>query len=258
MIRVLDLFSGIGGFSLGLERAGMRTVAFCEIEEYPRKVLKKHWPDVPIFEDVRKLKGEQVGTIDLICGGYPCQPFSVAGERRGKEDDRHLWPEVLRLLRETKAPWFVGENVAGHISLGIDEVLSDLANESYAAQVFNIPACAVNAHHRRERIWIVANATGAQKRRMLHTNMERLGVNERRENTQSNRQPDTAQTGKCSSSKGCESRGINAAGIPPEPGMGRVAYGIPGRVDRIRALGNAVVPQIPEIIGRAIMAAEGF
>jgi DNA (cytosine-5)-methyltransferase 1 len=159
-MKVLDLFSGIGGFSLGLERAGMQTAAFCEIEPFCRKVLKKHWPDVPIFEDVRKLRGEDVGTVDLVCGGYPCQPFSLAGKRAGAQDDRHLWPEVRRLLSETGAHWFIGENVAGHISMGLDEVLSDLESLGYTCQAFVIPACAVDAPHRRDRVWIVANNDG--------------------------------------------------------------------------------------------------
>lgn len=168
-MNVLDLFSGIGGFSLGLERAGFKTVAFCEIEEFPRKILKKHWPHVPIYEDIRKLtrkKLEQDGITDigLICGGYPCQGESHAGKRQGKEDDRWLWPEVFRLLREFKeqgkpVPWFIGENVAGHVSMGLDTVLSDLESEGYATQTFIIPACAVDARHRRDRVWILATNT---------------------------------------------------------------------------------------------------
>ena len=167
-MRVLDLFSGIGGFSLGLERAGMETVAFCEIEDYPVKVLKKHWPDVPIAKDIRKLSynyktkeliydGEviYVGPIDLICGGFPCQPFSVAGKQRGKEDDRHLWPEMFRLIKEIRPTWVVGENVAGFIKMALDDVLANLESEGYATRPFVIPACAVGAVHRRDRVWIV-------------------------------------------------------------------------------------------------------
>ncbi len=126
-MKVLDLFSGIGGFSLGLERAGMETVAFCEIEEYPRKILAKHWPDVPIYDDVRELNYERLKSdgntdIDVLCGGFPCQPFSVAGKQRGKEDDRHLWPEMFRLLQETRPTWLIGENVAGFITMALDDV----------------------------------------------------------------------------------------------------------------------------------------
>jgi len=161
MIRTLDLFSGIGGFSLGLERTGgFETVAFCEIEKFPQQVLKKHWPDVPIFEDVRTLNADGLGRIDCIVGGYPCQPFSVAGERRGAEDDRHLWPEMYRLVASIRPRWVIAENVAGHINMGLDEVLSDLESEEYTAVPLVIPACAVDAPHRRDRVWIVAHAKG--------------------------------------------------------------------------------------------------
>ena len=159
-MRVLDLFSGIGGFSLGLERAGFETVAFCEIDPYCRKVLKKHWPEVPIFEDIRKLNGDEVDDIGLICGGYPCQPFSCAGKREGKNDDRHLWPEMYRIIKAIRPRWVIAENVAGHISMGLDTVLSDLEAEGYTCWTFVIPACAVDAKHRRDRVWIVANANG--------------------------------------------------------------------------------------------------
>lgn len=159
-LRVLDLFSGIGGFSLGLERTGgFETVAFCEIDPYCRAVLRKHWPDVPIHEDVRTLRGDEYGPVDVVCGGYPCQPFSHAGKRRGAEDDRHLWPEVHRIVASIRPAWCLFENVAGHISMGLDQVLSDLAGEGYAAQPLVIPACALNAPHRRDRVWIVARDT---------------------------------------------------------------------------------------------------
>lgn len=158
---VLDLFSGIGGFSLGLARAGgFRTVAFCEIDEYPRSILRKHWPDVPIFEDVRELHAADLPEpVDVICGGYPCQPFSVAGKRGGKTDDRHLWPEMFRLVRECKPSFVLCENVAGHVSMGLDQVLFDLEGEGYTSRSFIVPACAVNAPHRRDRVWIVAHAS---------------------------------------------------------------------------------------------------
>ena len=162
-LRVLDLFSGIGGFSLGLERTGgFETAAFCEYEDFPRKVLAKHWPDVPCFPDVRELKGQDIdGPIDVICGGYPCQPFSQAGKRRGKEDDRHLWPEFSRLVAELRPAWVIGENVAGHISMGLDDVLSDLERQGYTARSFVIPACATGAPHRRDRVWTIASRNDA-------------------------------------------------------------------------------------------------
>ena len=162
-LRVLDLFSGIGGFSLGLERTGgFETAAFCECEDFPRQVLAKHWPGVPCFPDVRELKGEDiVGPIDVICGGYPCQPFSQAGQRRGQEDDRHLWPEFSRLVAELRPAWVIGENVAGHISMGLDDVLSDLERQGYACRTFVIPACATGAPHRRDRVWTIASRNDA-------------------------------------------------------------------------------------------------
>jgi DNA-cytosine methyltransferase len=153
---VLDLFSGIGGFSLGLERAGMQTVAFCENDKFCRKVLAKHWPDIPIHENIEELDGRQYrGTIQLVCGGFPCQPFSVAGEQRGSEDDRALWPEMLRVIREVEPAWVIGENVSGIINMELDNVLSDLEDSGYSCQTFVIPACAVDAKHRRDRVWVV-------------------------------------------------------------------------------------------------------
>jgi DNA-cytosine methyltransferase len=162
---VLDLFSGIGGFSLGLERAGMKTVAFCEIDPYCRRVLAKHWPGVKIHEDVKQLNGNQyVGAVDVICGGYPCQPFSTAGKQQGEEDPRHLWPEMRRIIREARPRWIIAENVRGHVSLGFDTVAAHLEDDGFAVWPFLIPACAVGAHHKRERLWIVAHDTRSDDR----------------------------------------------------------------------------------------------
>ncbi|MDT2277771.1 DNA (cytosine-5-)-methyltransferase [Paenibacillus larvae] len=163
-MRKLSLFSGIGGIDLAAKWTGIETVAFCEKESFPQQVLRKHWPDIPIYDDVCALTREvleQDGiitrnrTIDLISAGYPCQPFSNAGKRKGKEDDRHLWPEVARILQEIRPNWFLGENVAGHISLGLDDVLSDLESIGYDTQAIIIPACAVGAPHRRDRVFIL-------------------------------------------------------------------------------------------------------
>lgn len=325
-MRVLDLFSGIGGFSLGLERAGMTTAAFCEIEEFPRAVLAKHWPDVPIYDDVRTLTADRlardgVGRIDLVCGGYPCQPFSHAGKRAGAADDRHLWPEMRRVVGEVRPAWVVAENVAGHISMGLDQVLADLEADGYAGRAIVVPAAAVDAPHIRQRVWIVARdrdrdrepacavdaemegmpshvgdtngadgergtrgVSGAQAavyragefdgciaERPQHAGEGRgaraladadlaglegrhgAGVRERRAERAfgtggsplpgTDRQPPRRAT---------ESRGQRRQWCP-EPAVGRVAHGVPARVDRLRALGNAVVPQVVEEIGRAIM-----
>ena len=306
-LKVLDLFSGIGGFSLGLERAGMETVAFCEIEDYPRKVLKKHWPDVPIYEDIRELTSERLEadgiTADLICGGYPCQPFSTAGKRQGEGDDRHLWPEMYRLIKTLRPRWVIAENVAGHISMGLDAVLSDLEAEDYAWWPFVIPACAVDAKHRRDRIWIlaadskrmrspeqeceyqwtkesdgsiedrldagngmergnVANAKSEQNRRIQQPRFQAdIGASNQGKNVANTK--DMQRNGGNSKSECRISEFGNHSGErgkhefwPTEPPVGRVANGIPRRVERLRGLGNAVVPQIPEIIGRAIMEIE--
>ena len=232
-MRVLSLFAGIGGMDIGLERAGMTVVAQCEIDPFCRAVLKKHWPDVPQFEDVRKLRGEDVGPVDLVCGGYPCQPFSQAGKRGGAEDDRHLWPEMRRLIEELRPAWVLGENVAGHISLGLDEVLSDLDALGYSARPFVIPACAVSAPHRRDRVWIVAHADSERLQRRVR-NLEDVGVK----------------------------------ALPTHPTWHEIPAnfathghdGLPRRVVRsanaVRALGNSVVPALAEQLGRAIMQAE--
>ena len=163
-LRHLDLFSGIGGFSLGLEATGgFETVAFCEIEEFPRKVLQKHWPHVKKYTDIKELtydriKADGIGPIDIITGGYPCQPFSVAGRKKGEEDPRHLWPEYFRIIKELRPNWIIGENVAGHIKLGLDTVLQNLESEGYQTRAFSISASAIGANHKRERVWVVANA----------------------------------------------------------------------------------------------------
>lgn len=128
-MKVVDLFSGIGGFSLGLERAGMETIAFCEQDEYCKKIISKHWPEVPIHDDIRELDGTQFrGAVDVICGGYPCQPFSTAsgGKRKGEADDRNLWPEMFRIIKQARSTWVLSENVTGHITMGLDTVRLDL------------------------------------------------------------------------------------------------------------------------------------
>lgn len=160
----LSLFSGIGGLDLAAEWAGFRTVGQCEWADYPRAVLEKHWPGLPRWRDIRTLTKEsfyeQTGlrTVTVLSGGFPCQPFSTAGKRRGKEDDRYLWPEMLRVIQEIRPRWVVGENVAGIVTLALDTVLSDLESIGYACQAVIIPACAVDAPHRRGRCAIVAYA----------------------------------------------------------------------------------------------------
>jgi len=161
MLTTLDLFAGIGGFALGLEATDFfRTTCFVENEPYCQAVLQYHWPEVPVLGDIKNVQRCDLPdpNPDVIVGGFPCQPFSHAGKQRAQDDPRHLWPEMFRLIRECRPTWVIGENVAGIIKLGLDEVLSDLESEGYATRTFNIPACAVGAPHIRQRLWIIAHA----------------------------------------------------------------------------------------------------
>ena len=150
MMTVGSLFAGIGGFDLGLERAGFEIKWQVEIDPFCNKILAKHWPNVKRYGDIKNVT--KLEPVDLICGGFPCQPFSCAGKQRGKEDDRYLWPEMFRVIQETKPTWVIGENVTGFINLGLDDCISDLERAGYAVQPFIIPACAVGAPHRRATI----------------------------------------------------------------------------------------------------------
>jgi DNA (cytosine-5)-methyltransferase 1 len=244
-LRVLDLFSGIGGFSLGLERSGMTTVAFCEIEEYPRRVLARHWPEVPIYHDIRELTADRLRedriSVDLVCGGFPCQdistaadaPAGLAGARSG------LWREYARLVGELLPKFVIVENVSALCGNGLGDVLGDLASIGYDAEWHCIPASAIGAPHPRDRVWIVAYSPevfrsqqcGNQPRRFLSSNGPLTIIND----------------------KGRRN------GISPwwsvEPIVDRLVHGVPARVDRLGCASNAVVPMIPELIGRAILAA---
>lgn len=285
-LRVLDLFSGIGGFSLGLERTGgFETVAFCEIEEFPRKVLAKHWPGVPCYEDVRTLTGARLAAdgitdIDVITGGFPCQDLSVAGKQRGMGEGTRsgLWSEIVRLVGELRPSFVIVENVAALLAGPSSKpggwfgrVLGDLAECGYDAEWRNIPACMVGAPHRRERIWIVAHAAHMQRdggndhagERVECWPLSQLGngrwaqdVADTNRHDAQGQQPGGADTqgwaGQITGLPGPLLAGIG--GIwSVEPDVGRVANGVPARSHRLAALGNAVVPQIPELIGRAIL-----
>jgi len=159
----LDLCSGIGGWGLAFRELGINTIAFCEIEKYPQRVLKKNFPGIPIFNDLTELTYEKIkkrtgiGRIDILTCSYPCQPFSVAGKRKGESDARHLWTDAFRLVKECQPSWFIGENVSGHIELGLDSVLKDLETEGYDTRTFIVPASTIGAWHRRERIWIIGH-----------------------------------------------------------------------------------------------------
>jgi len=273
-MNVLDLFSGIGGFSLGLERAGMRTVAFCEIEPYCRAVLAKHWPGVPIYPDVRELNAERLRsdgvTVDVICGGFPCQDVSVAGNRAGLAGARSgLWREYSRLIREIGPQFVIVENTPGLLSLGMGDVLGDLAAIGYDAEWHCIPASAVGAPHLRDRVWIISYPN--QNRALVQRRDRNRHDAEWHEAPQIQEREDLEPGSECASTvDGAYSddqwelqpqRRIgdiwrwlgNSDWWTIEPDVGRMAYGVPAGAQRIAALGNAVVPQIPEIIGRAIM-----
>lgn len=256
----------------------MTTAAFCEIEPFPRAVLRKHWPEVPIYDDVRTLTADRlardgVGRIDLVCGGYPCQPFSHAGKQLGHADPRHLWPEMRRIVGEVRPAWVLAENVAGHITLGLDQVLADLEADGYAGRAVVVPACAVDAPHIRKRVWIVARdrdrdresacAVDAEMegvpRDMAHAHVQ--GLEGRNGGSLRERAGEwAARSGRASlpdadgnaARRFAEPRGQRGEWLP-EPGVGRVAHGVPRRMDRLRGLGNAVVPQVVAEIGRAIM-----
>ena len=243
-MRVLDLFSGIGGFSLGLERAGMETVAFCEIEEFPRKVLIKHWPNVPIYEDVhdvtkKRLESDGITGIDVITGGFPCQDISVAGKQAGIEGERSgLWGELCRIIGDIRPKYAIVENVTALISgdrgRWFGRILGDLAEIGYDCEWHCIPASELGAHHHRDRVWIIAylNSEGLQKR-FLH--------------------------GRIQEEARCYDYGENAplgGKRFARPELVRRLHGIPKRMDRIKGLGNAVVPQLSHLLGHAIMQYE--
>ena len=368
-LKILDLFSGLGGFSLGLERTGkFKTVAFCEIDKYCTLLLQKHWKGIKIYEDVRKINKEQFDTDgieypDIITGGFPCQPFSVAGKQKGTGDDRHLWPEMFRIIKTFKPKFVIGENVKGLINIqdGVvfETVCTDLESEGYEVQAFNIPAAGVGAPHRRERIWILAtlgnselNGSSTTKitRSIIETsNNNKKGENATREfegtsksrNSQDVANPNTrfsngtneeifsrgqtsnisstgggdknVENSRCTLQQGTVFQGENENEIRKgnadqsqrsssspehdvanssseqshsndngqeqreisqqeqielggrssgtlwpsnwefEPNVGRVANGIPGRVHRLKGLGNSIVPKIAEEIGKAII-----
>jgi DNA (cytosine-5)-methyltransferase 1 len=276
-MQVCDLFAGIGGFSLGLQRAGMTIKVQVEIDDFCNRVLAKHWPDVQRFMDIRQVQPEEIGPVDVVCGGYPCQPFSQAGKRRGAGDDRHLWPEAYRLLVALRPDWCLFENVAGHVSMGLDDVLSDLERAGYACWPLIIPACAVNAPHRRDRVWIIGHTESAgigigQQKRMDGKLLSAPGRVEGVNNAfaPGGNAPDTCQPGLSQPERETirregrrqERRAVaqrNSAWAEPwlevATRLCRVDARVPRRVDRLRALGNSVVPQVVEQIGRAIMGA---
>lgn len=250
-LRVLDLFSGIGGFSLGLDRAGgFETVAFCEIEPFPRKVLAKHWPEVPIYDDVTTLTGDILArdgiAVDVITGGFPCQDASGAAYVHGRAgvfgDRTGLFRSALRLVKDLGPSWVVLENVRGLLTDGLVPVLQGLSEVGYDAEWHCIPASAVGSIQNRDRVWIIAYPSKKREQGLFEgrsIGKARQGWACRQENL----------------------RQVYASPLEtnrwPKPIICRGHERLPNWVDRISALGNAVVPQIPELIGRAIMEAEG-
>ncbi len=300
MLSVLDLFSGIGGFSLGLEcTGGFRTVAFCEIEPFPRAVLAKHWPEVPCYNDVRTLTAGLLAAdgipVDVICGGFPCQDISVAGRGAGLDGQRSgLWFDYLRLIEEVRPRWVIIENVSALRNRGLGEVLSGLSALGYDAEWHCVPASAIGAPHQRDRVWILAYPASRGRREHRHVGRP-LGDAEAGQPANSGADvADASGAGlPIAECAGCSEPVVSAADVRravsecrwgrAAPGMGGeddglsrwvdgtrpveawegntprvIGRGAPNRRPRLKALGNSVVPQIPELIGRAILRAEGL
>lgn len=233
-LTVGSLFSGIGGIDKGLQDAGMEITWQCEKDPWCRKILTKHWPEVPKYEDVRSIDWGTVEPVDLICGGPPCQPFSFAGERGGPSDERDMWPEFIRCIASLRPTWAIGENVVGALHHMATVIKPELGAIGYRVRMFGIPACAVGAKHERQRIWLVANCQSVPMEKYQMVNQARLPG-------QPGRMGREIQAGNCWTIH--------------QPGLVGVAHGVPHRVDRLRGLGNAVVPQIVEHLGRLILHA---
>lgn len=314
----LSLFSGIGGLDVAFECAGGRVVAMCEQDSFCQKVLRKHWPGMNIINDVKEVRGEDFSGIDIIFGGFPCQPFSVAGRQKGKEDDRYLWPEFSRLVREARPRWVVAENVPGILSIAADDICQDLERAGYEVGIFNFEALSVGAPHRRARVFFVAHSG-----RPLRKGSNKSGVVRKEEGTRyaielectgSSLLSNSDSTGQLqpqghveelrgrssypcnedvvdADSQRCEEQRFGLSGKQKlgrlersrwwsaESGMGRVAdglppwvdgsiwkdepedvprvsRGVPDRVSRLEALGNAVVPKQAYMVFKAVIEAD--
>ena len=374
LLKHVDLCSGIGGFALGFRMAQLSNpILFCDIEPWCRKILTQHWPDVPIYEDVKEIANDPERFIprrpDILTAGYPCQPFSVAGRRKGEKDDRHIWPEIFSIIQSRRPTWTVFENVRGHITMGLDSVLADLEREGYSTRTFIVPAIGVDAPHKRDRVWIVSHIPDSERNGLFATSESRGSEETVRQESEGQRHAlnssgasdisetefamantegdisdslcrnsdqksdrgnawmesecgsdrqsvsraaptmaDTeSQQSSSSNNRGeprevsqseqiqsggsggwsdvadtesigvqglwssgeqvahshegqtlsmCPSEGARKGLWPTEPNVGRVANGIPRRVDRIKGLGNAIVPQIAYRIGLCIKEAE--
>ena len=272
MLTVGSLFSGIGGLDLGLERAGMKVIWQSEIDKYANRVLAKHWPEVPNHGNIKEIDWGRVERPDVICGGYPCQPFSQAGIRKGTDDPRHLWPWVRDAIGALRPRYAILENVRGHLTLGGTTVIGELAEIGYDAEWRVVSAAGLGAPHRRDRIIIVAYPHGRRSQVPLEreqSSKQLFGSHGPKwqignlANAPSSASRDTQSHDLCTVyGQASKLREQNRNCRPDndrwetEPDVGRVAYGVPNRVDRLRGLGNAVVPQVAEYIGRLVMAAE--
>jgi len=282
----IDLFSGIGGFTLAAQWAGFKTIVFCEKEKYCQKVLKQHWAEVPIIPDIRDFDGTEWRGATLLTGGFPCQPFSVAGQRKGQEDDRFLWPEMLRVIKEAQPSWVIAENVTGIVRMALEQVLSDLESIGYdfprdvngCPVVPVIPASAVNAPHQRKRVWIIAHSRCEYGEGQPHQGEVR-GQTGQGDAPQPERPTEDGGTRNISNdwhAKGAGQSGrLMGSGERQYGGTGswgppwlevatrfcRVDDGLPpwvysNRVKRLKALGNAIVPQIAYEIIKGIREIE--
>ncbi|MEN2365892.1 DNA cytosine methyltransferase [Lacticaseibacillus paracasei] len=256
-MRSLELFAGIGGIALAEQMAGIKVAGLCEYADYPRAILQKHWPDVPLFKDVTKLDREELtnagispDSIDIVSGGFPCQPFSIAGKRKGTEDDRDLWPEMFRIIKQIWPTWVVGENVANFANMELDRTLSDLEGAGYQARAFVLPALAVGAPHQRLRTFIVAHADSKRWVRVEKGEQGRC---------------DWQSSPKLATEKGQTTRWNNARDIlftgarvlaSTSRRIPRNDDGLSEGMDRLKALGNAVVPQQILPIFKAIVQIE--
>ena len=303
MFRLLDLFSGIGGFSLaasGVWGASLEIVSFCEKDSFCRQVLGKHWPDVPIVEDIKSMEGNY-GTIDLITGGFPCQPYSVAGRKLGRADDRALWPEMLRVIGAVRPRWVIGENVAGIVKMELEAVCASLEVEGYAVWPVIIPACSVGAPHRRDRVWILAHAIGGRdggrrdgdsagvqcplqiagsdcdaadaERKSIGAGLCEGDPSGKRRGRSGNSDSQLDSDAVCDGLQGVREQrdgsGSDRLFCGEDAGWEkdwhevaaefcRVDDGVSHRVDRLKSLGNAIVPRVAEEIMRCIEVVDGF
>jgi len=283
----LDLFSGIGGFALAAQWNGLETIALCEIDPFARKVLAKNFPNTPIHNDITNTEEftKYAGTIDLLTGGFPCQPFSIAGKQQGTEDDRDLWPHMFRVIQQTQPTWIIGENVAHFTNMAFSRTKTDLENAGYTVQPFVIPAFAVQAPHRRDRVWIIAHS--GRKRcdsRGNHRQEGQVQNNQHRKLTEgepirNERKPGTGpalvtaantignglqgKLQKCSQKQAKLSKTLPLSQLQywaenplPTSYVCGVDDGIPNRMDRVKSLGNAIVPQLAAELIRCIIASQ--